>query len=68
MNKAKELSLDSEYVFIHYLWMDGMKDVEELWNGPSQGQWDNLILMNIKLPSLEDYRPFIQETVCIMMI
>lgn len=63
MDQSKRLGYDSEYVFLHYYWMAGMKRPSELWNGPASGQWDNLILMNIKLPPEEQYMQFVQQSV-----
>ena len=63
MDEAKQQGYSNEYIFIHYYWMSGLKNPLELWNGPSDGHWENLLLMSIKLPPAQAYMDFIKKSV-----
>jgi len=65
MNAATRLGMGdhSDFVFLHYHLLDGMKTPDELWLGPSDGQWANLLLISLFIPNYERYKQFIDEVV-----
>lgn len=67
MQVAEDLGMgsDSDYVFIHYHWLEGMERIEEVWNGPANRSWNNLFLMSLKIPNQSVFRDFMYRVVSI---
>ena len=65
MRVAEEMQMgsDSEYVFVHYHWLEGMSGIEEVWNGPTNRSWNNLFLMSLYIPNQLVFTEFMYRVV-----
>lgn len=65
MDTAHSLGMTAEegYVFIHYHWLTGMSSPHELWFGPTNKKWSNLLLLSLRLPAYETYMEFMDSVV-----